>query len=128
MAIDEKKLIEDCKKYLEGRYTFQIPIEYSIAMTRLCEIIEAQPKLSLETKTSDKWIPCSERLPDESMDSDDDDIVTILVATRFEGNLWFDGTFYMDIVDFDLKEKTFISEEGMRVVAWMPLPEAYKGE
>lgn len=114
MAIDEKKLIEDCKKYLEGRYTFQIPLEYSIAMTRLCEIIEAQPKLSLETKTSDKWIPCSERLPEEngSYIVTSMDYVDTFEAV-FDAGEWFS----IDYCD-DIKN----------VIAWMPLPEPYKGD
>lgn len=121
--IDADKLIEDCKKYLEGRYTFQIPLEYSLAMTRLCEIIEAQPKLSLENKTSD-WIPCSDRLPEKH----DNYIVTVcdecnliwaetvvMEADYFEGYwAWYERGDEYDISDM--------------VIAWMPLPPAYKGE
>ena len=60
-----------------------------------------------------RWIPCSERLPDTT-----DFVLTINIVSqcgvyRFDGDCWldYDGLFV---------------NEGIR--AWMPLPEPYKGE
>ena len=57
-----------------------------------------------------KWIPCSERLPEDGL---------YLVTCK--------GTFinYIEIVDF--KHNRFFPILG-EVIAWMPLPEPYKGE
>ena len=58
MAIDEKKLVKDLKKYF---------VNNTIHKNDLAEVIANQPKISLENKTSDNmnsscsgqvWIPC----------------------------------------------------------------------
>ena len=60
------------------------------------------------------WIPCSERYPDEP---DEKFIVSVVVENeKFVDLATYDGYKYWD------EYKTY------EVIAWMPLPEAYKGE
>ena len=115
MAIDEKKLIEDIEEYQEWIFNETIDwFKYEGVFASIYEIIKAQQKLSLETKTRDKWIPCSERLPEEngSYIVTSMDYVDTFEAV-FEAGEWFS----IDYCD-DIKN----------VIAWMPLPELYKGK
>ena len=71
-----------------------------------------------------KWIPCSERLPDEHENyivtvCDECNMIwaetVVVLAEYFEGSwLWYEGGDEYDITDM--------------VIAWMPLPEPYKGK
>lgn len=71
---------------------------------------------------SQKWIPCSERLPeDESYILVSFENSTMPDIARYEGNDE-GGTFYPGD-----DEKSYQSY-GFFVNAWMPLPEPYKGE
>lgn len=66
-----------------------------------------------------KWIPCSERLPKKpEIDGDSDGYIvqTRRVAQPFIG--YWDGREWTD-------EEVYVVDE---VIAWMPLPEPYKGE
>ena len=71
---------------------------------------------------SQKWIPCSERLPeDESYILVSFENSTMPDIARYEENDE-GGTFYPGD-----DEKSYLSY-GFFVNAWMPLPEPYKGE
>lgn len=71
---------------------------------------------------SQKWIPCSERLPeDENYILVSFENSTMPDIARYEGNDE-GGTFYPGD-----DEKSY-SSYGFFVNAWMPLPEPYKGE
>ena len=107
--IDEKKLIESFRASLNtGRETFSIDL--------IVECIEAQPKIG-------EWIPCSERLPERYCHC---------LVTRINE--------YEDGFDTDVREDTYVEIEGVwdwqsnheglidKVIAWQPMPEAYKGE
>jgi hypothetical protein len=61
------------------------------------------------------WIPCSERMPDDYQE--------VLVTCRHS-----DGRIriYMNWSHFN--EWCFHREDGDEMLAWMPLPEPYKGE
>lgn len=86
-----------------------------IKLDTVLELIESQPP-------ADPWIPCSERLPNQEEYLKDDGrfIVT-------DGNRRYQGMF--DIYDGKFKHDRFdcILEEDKCVIAWMPLPEPYKG-
>jgi hypothetical protein len=78
------------------------------------EIIKALPSAQPERQ----WIPCSERLPDKT----DDYLCS------------YNGCAVVDICEYDpdRKEWGFFYDGGWKVVsnviAWMPLPEPWKGE
>jgi hypothetical protein len=72
----------------------------------------------IEEAGKNDWIPCSERLPEES---------GLYLCTTYRGNV-------MDL-DYSKKHKAFNSFDTDRepnlkieVKAWMPPPETYKGE
>lgn len=119
MAIDEKKLIEELCYDTNFYLRREVP-------SWIIATINAQPKISLETKTSDNmtstsgghaWIPCSERLP----------AVNEKVLVTYEkyngGEL---------LIGFDKRVICKYGDrwqgKGYRNIAWKPLPEAYKGE
>lgn len=123
MAIDEKKLIEDANDILDkwdffygqraGRELWsdkpkEVQDKDIEDFVRDLEIVRAAVN-----KTSD-WIPCSERLPEEngSYIVTSMDYVDTFEAV-FEAGEWFS----IDYCD-DIKN----------VIAWMPLPEPYKGK
>ena len=109
--ISRQKLIEDIKKECDlhagGLYEDE-----------MLDIIKSQPP-------ADQWIPCSERLPDESMDLDNNGIVTVLVTWEFD-DVWFNGCSYCDVIDYDLSFNSFIISDKRKVTAWKPV-EPYKG-
>ena len=111
--INRQKLIEDITKLptIVERCTL-------VSKNAVLRTINSQPP-------ADQWIPCSERLPDESMDTNNDGIVTVLVTWEFK-DMWFNGCSYCDVVDYDLAFKCFIFSAGKKVTAWKPV-EPYKG-
>lgn len=89
--------------------------------TRLKDMIYDAPTIEPEPK----WIPCSERLPEEKSDWK---TVTVLDESG-------DTPFTYTSVGYYLSDGWWIvdnepMEEGnlIRVIAWMPLPKPYKGE
>ena len=77
----------------------------------MCESILALPSAQPE-----RWIPCSERLPEELGDY----LVSIKrVGWNFEEYVENDIAYWDDLEGFHKADK---------VIAWMPLPEPYKGE
>lgn len=63
-----------------------------------------------------KWIPCSERLPEE---------LTDVLISDLEGDVYI--TRLIDVIN-DRAEWLAEIRAGADIVAWMPLPESYKGE
>ncbi len=60
-----------------------------------------------------QWIPCSERLPENAMNVIAQFSSGTVTELRYAGNGIFEG-----IYDYSTKV----------IIAWMPLPESYKGE
>lgn len=70
-------------------------------------------KMGIHALEENKWIPCSERMPEDNTDV----IVYFYSGTVTEMRYWGNGIFQGI---YEHTEKT--------IVAWMPLPEPYKGE
>lgn len=60
-----------------------------------------------------KWIPCSEKMPEDNTDV----IVCFYSGTVTEMRYWGNGIF-----------QGIYEHTAKTIVAWMPLPEPYKGE
>ena len=95
--VDEVKLIEELKQ--SGMIADN---EYGNAVV---DMIESQPKIG-------GWISCSERLPEESLNSviGWDEYRQRCCFVQYVGERWILGN---DV-------------ESVKIVAWHPLPEAYK--
>lgn len=107
--IDEKKLIEDIEKEIEFAMKCNMPAMVA-GMRQIASVIENQPKIG-------EWIPCSERLPEES------------------------GTYIVNAIENHIVHVTFAkwmprikrwnltgSRSYWKVIAWMPLPKPYRPE
>ena len=116
--------------------------EYLRCQSRLNELNEFKSEVRdaptvTDTNVGSKWIPCSERLPDIEFENELNErghnavlplLVTREVFSPIEGTgLCVEKRFY-----FKYKgKKTFYDieiDEVENVIAWMPLPEPYKGE
>lgn len=62
-----------------------------------------------------RWIPCSERLPERGR--------PCLVTDEERKN-----SYEFVLCDLTIDRRLGWSYEGRRIIAWMPLPEPYKGE
>lgn len=108
--IDEKKLIEERPRWLNpdcaGNEEYNKG--WNACNKYWCNTIKAQPKVG-------EWIPCSERLPDES------------------------GTYIVNAIENNIIHVTFAkwmkrmkkweltgSRSYWKVIAWQPLPEPYQ--
>ena len=101
--IDEKKLIEVLERNFGGIGGASV----------LKQLIEAQPKISLENKTSD-WISVEEALPKDGE--------TVIFSTK-------DGL--VESGWYDAKQNWCVNESyfpsAFKVIAWQPLPPKYEG-
>ena len=115
--IDENKLIKDIKEC----YTDEFLAEYGFD-----KLVEAQPKVN-------EWIPCSERLPDTFEDTKSSDVVLVCGYDKEIDYHWKAMAFY---VNTEALKRWFFAEckntdkpiDWIDIVAWMPLPEDYKGD
>lgn len=96
--IDEKKLIDELKQ--SGMIADN---SYGNAMV---DFINSQPKIG-------QWIPCSERLPEESLNSviGWDEYRKRCCFVQYYDGKWHLGSKY---------------GEAVKIIAWMPVPEPYK--
>ena len=96
--------------------------EAAITIKELSAKLNASQMQKSSEYYNNGWIPCEERLPDESgiyictihRIIDDDDWVQQLI---FEGN---PKRWYWDENDFEVNEKIF------KILAWQPMPEPYR--
>lgn len=106
--IDEKKLIEELRKYADELGTVRGEIELANGVLKAISIINEQPKVG-------EWIPCSERLPKHYGQY-------LITAINDCGGV------YMDVSYYDSQYKSF-SPDGVEddiAIAWMDLPKMYE--
>ena len=105
--ISREALLEEIKENHWGWFSREM----------LLLMLENQPSVT-DTNVGSKWIPCSERLPEED--------------GEYLAWIRYDGHEFMTIEDFEcsglLAQWNFKGRNDDEVIAWMPLPEAYKGE
>lgn len=91
-------------------------------------------RMAIKALEAQEWIPCSERLPEED--------VEVLISYRYKegegdtshtdidittyGQMYFGGNKVGDHKHWRAPFEYF--ESNYEVVAWMPLPECYRGE
>ncbi len=123
--IDEKKLIEESPEWLNPNCVGKE--EYNKGWNDCnkywCNTIERQPKVG-------EWIPCSERLPElhrvDMQSSGEYYMISDSVIITDGESI---GLTKYEVDDDDRKGWLECEFEGNEdVVAWMPLPEPYKGE
>lgn len=67
-------------------------------------------------KATCEWIPCSERLPEE------DGFYQVTVQIKETGECYVEKKYYKIKKGWD----SYLLQEFIDVIAWMPLPEPYK--
>lgn len=106
--IDEKKLIEELRKYADELGTVRGEIELANGVLKAISIINEQPKVG-------EWIPVEERLPKHYGQ------YLITAINDYEG-------IYMAVSSYDSQYKSFSSDgvEDDNAIAWMDLPKMYE--
>ena len=94
-------------------YNFCDPEDEWAAMKEIKDLPSAQ-----------QWIPCSERLPEDWVPV----LVTLKRPERLPAWIKAKPENYFHIVDADVCENGEWTVNKKNVIAWMPLPEPYKGE
>lgn len=78
------------------------------------QLLSGQPEINC-SEIPNNWIPCRERLPEEGKvvltQAKFKDDVKMAVSSRIDYNYW-----------------TTWGTRDINIIAWMPLPEPYKGE
>lgn len=99
--IDERKLIEFIKS---DDFSKTINQSKDSLQNILIQLIEEQTKIG-------EWIPCSERIPEESLKS-------VIGWDEYRERCCF--------VQYYMNEWILGNHETVKIVAWMPLPEPYE--
>lgn len=86
-------------------------------MARVMNIIRSHMNNAKDTNVLSNWIPCSEKLPEET------EYYLVQLSKKLPNEDYADRV----VVLYDGEEKVFMCYEKL-IVAWQPLPEPYKGE
>ena len=111
--IDEKRLIEDL---IDKKYQLVMSIREEKILDSVIKVIDEQPKVG-------EWIPCSERLPKL--------LERVLVYAKYTGKKSKNNFINNDVIATNWRDKhgDFVNMGiDYEVIAWMPLPEPYKGD
>lgn len=117
------RLIDANKIRIKPEYMHDICGSVMIRVEDVARIINEMPTINSQTH----WIPCSERLPEEDhwlggSGRQFSDNVLVSIVNCADEDAWvqvsqtIDGTWVLELPRY------------CKVLAWMPLPPAYKGE
>lgn len=105
--IDENRLIEELKFQINNCETYgHSDIYIDLEMAK--KWVE-----TIEKKKVGEWIPVEERLPEQSLNS-------VIGWDAYRERCCF--------VQYYMNEWILGNHESVKIVAWMPLPEPFKGE
>lgn len=123
--ISRREAIEWCLEGLNNMPSAQPSYtEEQIQTMQELESAEIEKAYELGRESAQQqWIPCSERLPEEERRQ-----YWICTDTGYQCQCrWTDDVYGLGVSD-RWEWKIFDIPQYQKVVAWMPLPEAYKGE
>lgn len=126
--IDEKKLIELLENWKSrlGDSIQEYPVKFTLKM--VIDKINALPVVDVtDTNVGSKWIPVSERLPECEWGYETEAVLFQLESGTIEVGFYGTGGKYRDSY-FRPYRDSMDGFDAKNVVAWMPLPELYKGE
>ena len=119
--IDEKKLIEDVKKYFKDLLMGCIIDSDTLWLSKeVCNIIESQPKVG-------EWIPVSDRLPEVEWGCETKALMYQLKTGSIEIGYYGEGGRLRDRY-FRTYRDSCEGVDASYVLAWRPRPEPYKEE
>jgi len=98
-----------------GKIQHQDLWHYEQALSEIKDILEAEPEADVPDTNVGKWIPCSERPPE-----DDTEVFVYLFERKDPYIAWVeDCRWYTE--DFEVEKENY-------PIAWMPLPSPYREE
>lgn len=114
--IDEKELLGELDTWWE-----MLSPRTDARDSIICDVIESVIEKINNAEKVREWIPVAERKPKELIDV----LVTVRDIQNGDSMLVMIGNYkdWWQVYDIDGTEQS-----NVRVVAWMPLPEAYGGE
>ena len=110
-----KKLIDVLQEEKEGSAD---EMAYDFIFDALKDAIKYRTKRELEGKTEEGWTPTSIKMPPEG---------TYIITGKYGKNRYIDIAYYNHGWD-SYSDEYKIHPEMHEVIAWMELPEAYKGD
>lgn len=110
-----KKMVKELQKTKDESVD---SMAHDFIIDMLNDAIKYRTNRELEGKTEDGWTPTSKEMPPEG---------TYIITGKYEKNR------YIDIADYNdgwnsYSDEYKIHPEMHEVIAWMELPEAYKGD
>jgi hypothetical protein len=113
------KIIEELTQLYRPFVITDDDLTHNRAIAECINTVEKQPTIE-----SDKWIPITERLPERNKT-----VFVYAEGTRRNGDLYTVGSCHNGFWFLPNSEDTFgFPFTSHKVIAWQPLPEAYKPE